>query len=40
MPDEDVEILEGEDAEKFIESVEEVIELIKNGEIEGDYYEF
>ena len=40
MPDEDVEILEGEDAEKLIEAVEEVIELIKNGEIEGDYYEF
>ena len=32
MPDEDIEVLEGEDAEKFIEAVEEVIE--------GDYYEF
>ena len=40
MPDEDIKVLEGEDAENFIEAVEEVIELIKNGEIEGDYYEF
>ena len=40
MPDEDFEVLEGEDAEKFIKAVEEVIELIKNGEIEGDYFEF
>lgn len=40
MPDEDFEVLEGEDAKKFIEAVEEVIELIKNGEIEGDYFEF
>ena len=32
--------LTGEEAAEFIFEVEEVIEKIKNGDIEGEYFEF
>ena len=34
------EITEPEDIEKFITEVEAIIEAIRNGEIEGEYFEF
>lgn len=36
----DIELLEGKEAEELIIEVEAVIEAIKNGDIDGDYFEF
>ena len=36
----DMELLDEEEAAKLILETEEVIEAIKNGEMEGEYFEF
>lgn len=40
MEEPDLELVEPKDIAKFIAEVETVIEAIRNGEIEGEYFEF
>lgn len=36
----DIELLDPEEVAKFILEAEDIIQAIKNGEIEGEYFEF
>ncbi len=40
VSDQEIEMLDGDDAAELLTEVEEVINAIRDGEIEGEYFEF